>query len=127
MDYYLKFTEEMGRGLYAHYDLKPNIILFTAELLVLSPEDTKIVNQTDLKYYVFKYNDTQDCLALGDAEIFNHSDNPNIGYQLKDWDGRKRLFFYTLREIKRDEQLFIDYNADVLVDTTQHKVNLVGS
>jgi hypothetical protein len=126
MQYFLKVTEEMGRGLYAAYDLQPSKILFTAELLVLNCADTLKVNETDLKYYTFKYTDDQDCLVLGDGEIFNHDDSPNIGYRLIDSDGRKVMMFYTLKEIKQGDQLFIDYSADTKVTATDYKVNLIG-
>lgn len=125
MNYYLKTTEEMGRGLYSCFDLEAGKILFTAELLVLNPEDTVAVNKTDLKYYTFKFDDTQDCLVLGDGEIFNHSDTPNIGYKLINYDGRKVMMFYTLTEIKERAQLFIDYNSDVKVETKDYTVNLI--
>ena len=72
--YKIKFTDEMGRGLYASENLKIGATLMQCELLVLSQDDTKKVNDTDLKYYVFNYNENQDCIVLGDAEIFNHSD-----------------------------------------------------
>ena len=124
MEYYLKTTEEMGRGLYALYDLPKGRLLFTAELLVLSEKDTTTVNETDLKHYTFKYNDKQDCLVLGDGEIFNHGACPNIGYLIKEYDNRKAMFFYTLSDIKQNEQLTIDYNADTRVAIEDYKVNL---
>lgn len=118
--YVLKVTPEMGRGLYAREDLLPNTLLFTAELLVLSEYDTSKVGETDLKYYTFKYNDKQDCLVLGDGEIFNHSDSPNVNYKLIDFDGRKVMAFHTIRKVVQGEQLFIDYNADIKVNTKDY-------
>jgi SET domain-containing protein len=125
MDYYIKTTPEMGRGLYSVSGFEPHKILFTAELLVLSEQDTKTVNTTDLKYYVFKYNETQDCLVLGDAELFNHDISPNIGYKLMDFDDRKVMCFYTLRQIKEHEQLFIDYAADEKVNVDNYTINMI--
>lgn len=127
--YYLKTSPEMGRGLYAAYDIDAGRILFTAELLVLSPADTKLVNQTDLQYYTFVYNaeTEQDCLVLGDGEIFNHADAPNVGYKLLDFDGRKVMAFYTLRSVPANEQLLIDYAADTKVDASRYTVNLDGT
>lgn len=126
MNYVIKTYPEMGRGLEALHDLQTGEVLFTAELLILSPADTIKVNETDLQYYTFKYNDTQDCLVLGDGEIFNHSDTPSIGYKLIDWgaQGRKVMVFYALRDVRAGEQLFIDYNADVTVDVSKYTVNL---
>lgn len=118
--YYLKMHETMGRGLFAMQDIPAQRVLFTAELLVLSEVDTVTVNTTDLQYYTFKYNEKQDCLVLGDGEIFNHSDTPNVGYKLIDFDGRKVMAFYTLRDVVPHEQLFIDYNADVVVSVQDY-------
>jgi len=126
MWYFVKTSPEMGRGLYAVHNLGPNMLLFTAELLVLNPEDTKKVNETDLQYYTFKYNEDQDCLVLGDGEIFNHSDIPNTCYKLIDFDGRKVMAFFTLRPIEQYEQLFIDYSADIQVDSNSYNINLIG-
>jgi SET domain-containing protein len=106
-------------------DLKESQIKVQAELLVLNKEGTAKVNETDLKYYTFKYNDEQDCLVLGDGEMFNHSDTPNIGYKLIDYDGRKVMMFYTLTPIKQYAQLFIDYNADTKVKVQDYTVNLI--
>ncbi len=124
--YYLKLHETMGRGLFALQDIPAQRIIFTAELLVLSPADTVTVNTTDLQYYTFKYNDAQDCLVLGDGEIFNHSDTPNVGYKLIDFDGRKLMAFYTLRDVQQHEQLFIDYSVDVAVAVITYTKNLIA-
>lgn len=123
---YIKVTPDMGRGLFALQDLPKDKLLFTCELLVLSPEDTLKVNATDLQYYTFKYNETQDCLVLGDGEIFNHGANPNIGYKIIDFDGRRVMAFFTLTYINRDTQLFIDYSADIEIDVLKYNVNLIG-
>ena len=120
MKHYIKHTPEMGRGLYATQDLQAGKILFTAELIVLSPDDTLKVEQTELKYYTFKYNDKQDCIVLGEGELFNHSDEANIGFQLVDYDGRKVMMFYTLADIPRDAQMCTNYNQDVQVNINEY-------
>lgn len=124
--YHVTEFEGMGRGLQASQDLRAGQLLFTAELLVLNAADTIKVNETDLQFYTFKYNETQDCLVLGDGELFNHSDKPNVGYKLMKWGGIGRLVmaFYVLENVRKGDQLFIDYNADVAVDTSKYKVNL---
>lgn len=126
MQIYIKVTDVDGRGLYAVQDLQAHKILFTCELLVLSERDTEVVNQTELQFYTFKFNEKQDCLVLGHGELFNHSSAPNVGYKLMDFDGRRVMAFYLLRDVSQNEQLYIDYNADVAVDTGAYKINLVG-
>ena len=124
MEYYIKFTQDMGRGLYAFTDLEKGKVLFQAEVLVLSANDTIKVNQTDLQYYTFKFNETQDCLVLGDAELFNHDNSPNVGYTLQEHDGRKVMVFYMLKDVDKDMQLFINYSADCAVNVSNYTVNL---
>ncbi len=79
-----------------------------------------MINQTELQFYTFKYSDKQDCIVLGDGELFNHSDEANIGYKLMDYDGRQVMVFYTLAPISRDAQLFTNYAQDVVVDVAEY-------
>jgi SET domain-containing protein len=129
---YVKLYEGMGRGLAAFTMIEKGKFVMECELLVLSQFDTPIANMTELKHYTFKYNESQDCLVLGNGEIFNHSDEPNVKYELVDYtqDGetRKVMMFTAIRHIDAGEQLFIDYNADIPVDTKEYvnSKSLVG-
>jgi hypothetical protein len=113
--YSVQMVKGMGRSIIAERDIKRGEVITNCELLVLSPEDTVKVNETDLQWYTFTFNKNtkQDCLVMGDGEIFNHSDDANTLYGLIDWNGRKLMRFQAARDIKKGEQLFIDYNADV--------------
>lgn len=117
----IKITKKYGRGCYASKNIKKGQVIETCELLVLTKEDTKKVNNTDLKYYVFKYNNSQDCLVLGNGEIFNHSDNANVSYKIKD----NKMVFIAIKNIKKGRQLFTNYNEDVQVDTNKYTKNLI--
>lgn len=121
MNYYLKVTTEFGRGLYASNTIKKNKVIMQCEVLAFNEFDTVLINQTDLKFYTFKYEGKKDCLVLGDGEIFNHSDTANVGYILQLVDDRKVMVFYALEDIKPEEQLFINYNADTEVNTDLYK------
>jgi SET domain-containing protein len=114
--YSIQMVEGMGRGVIAERDIKLGDVITNCELLVLDKKDTANLNSnTDLQYYTFTYDKKtgQDCLVLGDGEIFNHDDKANTLYGLIDWDGRKLMRFQAARDIKKGEQLFIDYSADV--------------
>lgn len=118
--YVLKVTPEFGRGLYATQPIKAGTILGLFELLVLDATDTVTVNVTALQFYTFKYNDKRDCIVLGDGEIFNHSDKPNVSYGLEKihpHESRLGMQFVATRDIEIGEQLFIDYEADTKVNT----------
>ncbi len=122
---FVELYPDMGRGLETFASLKKGTFVMQSELLVLDVADTMIVNSTELKHYTFKYSDFQDCLCLGLGEIFNHSDTPNVKYELEDFEqqGQKRkvMMFTALRDIEAGEQLFIDYNADTKVNIEEYK------
>lgn len=138
--YYVMMTEKYGRGVYAERDLKKGESVMYCEVLVLSTKDTPVVNSTDLKDYTFTFNaeTKQDCIVLGDGELFNHgptnnssvtqSTDANTRYYLQNINNRWMMVFRITRPVNKDEQLFIDYNADVkdsvnVVD--EYKTNLI--
>lgn len=122
----IKQTQEYGRGVYTNLYLNPGIVIGQYELLVLSETDTRVINEhTQLTSYTFKYSDTQDCLVMGYGELFNHSDTPNVKFELIDFDGRKMMQYITTRRITAGEQLCIDYNSDVAINLNNYKVNLI--
>jgi hypothetical protein len=124
--YSVQMVEGMGRGIIAERDIKLGEVITNCELLVLGQADTSSVNQTELQWYTFVFDaaNKQDCLVLGDGEIFNHDDNANTLYGLIDFDGRKLMRFQAARDIKKGEQLFINYGADVpSVNTQGYKDN----
>lgn len=114
----------MGRGLFPLRNLYKGEIVSICEILVLSQDDTVSVNKTDLQYYTFKFNETQDCLVLGDGKIFNHADDSNISYELvkhsEQNQERFRMIFVAKRDIGVTEQLFINYQDDTQVDTSKY-------
>lgn len=122
--YTLKVTPKYGRGLYATRRIYKGEMIMVCEVLALSPTDTIKVNSTDLKYYTFVYNATQDCLVLGDGEIFNHSDRCNVEYKLIKRGSRMVMAFKSVQDIPKGKQLFIDYSQDVKVNTHSYTVNL---
>jgi uncharacterized protein len=118
--YYIKQTTEFGRGLYANRSIDAYSQIMLCELLILSPPDTLVVNTTDLKHYTFVFNKEKDCLVLGDGEIFNHSDEPNVSYKLVYYNNRYFMDFCSNKNIRAGQQLFIDYNADTKVNVNDY-------
>jgi hypothetical protein len=122
---FIELYPDMGRGMATFGGLQKGCFIMQCELLVLNASDTLILDvKTELKHYTFNFNDLQDCLCLGNGELFNHSDTPNVSYELKNFeqDGqiRKVMMFTATRDIEPGEQLFIDYTQDMLVDTDKY-------
>ena len=90
----ITYSEAMGREITASRQILAEELIEIAELLILNPIDSVNVNKTDLQFYTFVYNKQQDCLVLGNGELYNHSDNANVAYSVKvDKDGRPKMFF----------------------------------
>jgi SET domain len=121
----IKLFEDMRRGVVVApgRGIIRGDIVMACELLVLSPNDTKAVNLTELQYYTFRFNDTQDCLVLGDGEIFNHADIPNVSYNLEEREGRMMMVFTAMTNLFPGDQLYINYTADTPVNTTSYTGN----
>ena len=123
--YKIEMIEGMGRGIVSIKHIWKGTIIEICELLVLSEIDTKLVNLTELEFYTFKYNQNQDCLVLGNGEIYNHSDKPNVKYQIGSKNDRSVMFFIALKDIEPNEQLCINYQDDTMdqIDTKKYVEN----
>lgn len=110
---YINETLDMGRGVFAAQSFMPGQILFSAELIILSEIDTLMAQATDLRKYLFTYNEQQDCLVLGNGSLFNHDEAPNVGYRLGTEGSRTVMYFYALEPILANKQLFINYADDL--------------
>jgi len=118
--YTVKTSPESGRGLYAQREIFAGEPIMACELIVLSEKDTKTLQETDLKYYTFVFNDKQDCLLLGDGELFNHCDIPNVSFKLKRYKNRMMMYFVCTRDIKPGKELTIDYNSDIVINVDEY-------
>lgn len=106
-------TKKAGRGLFATKRIKKGTIIMDCEILALSYQETWHCDQTRLKYYMFEYHAINNgCLVLGDGMLLNHNKPDNVHYKLIKKHGREFVRFKALRDIKVDEELFIDYTRD---------------
>lgn len=120
MLYNIQMSTEYGRGLYSTKLIPENTVIMECELLILNETDTKVIEATQLRHYTFKYDNTQDCIVLGDGELFNHDIHANVTYQLVEVDGRTKMRFTTLSHIRTGTQLYIDYNQDIQVKIKEY-------
>ncbi len=140
VNYIVAMYEGMGRGLKTLVPITKGSIITECEVLVLSPQDTRVVNTTELQCYTFRVNDLQDCIVLGDGSLFNHADNrdavgasstgsyANVGYKLAQLGERIVMQYWALDDIESDTQLFINYSADgkVTIETYLRQQSLQG-
>ncbi|MEO8711516.1 MAG: SET domain-containing protein [Parafilimonas sp.] len=100
-----------GRGVFTTRNIKKGTVIETSPVLVLTEKERKILEKTILYHYVFEWgNDKKKAaLALGYISLYNHSYNSNCEYEME--FGKKIMTIRAVKNIKKGEELFINYNA----------------
>src|SRR5687768_9129648 len=110
-------SKTYGRGVFTEKAIKPETIIETAPVIVMSPQDRKLIDQTALHNYIFEWGtDCKECcMALGFVPLYNHSYKSNCEYEM---DYKKALItIKTVKPVKAGEQLFINYNGEAQNET----------
>jgi SET domain-containing protein len=110
---YVNKTKEKGRGVFTKEAIPAGTQIEVSPVLVLSGNDTSIVDKTKLHNYIFLWGvrETRSCIALGFCSIYNHAYEPNCEYEM-DFDA-ETMAIRTRRDIKKGEELSINYNGDI--------------
>ncbi|RPD42335.1 SET domain-containing protein [Chitinophaga barathri] len=110
---YIQKTKEKGRGVFTKEPIPAGTTIEVSPVLVLSNLDTGVVDKTKLHNYIFLWGvrETRSCIALGFCSIYNHAYEPNCEYEM-DFDA-ETMAIKTRRDIKKGEELSINYNGDV--------------
>jgi uncharacterized protein len=108
---YLDNSFNKGRGVFSSDDLAAGTVIEIAPVIVMSPEERVILDQTLLHDYIFLWgtDETQCCVALGYVSIYNHDYQSNAEYEM-DFE-RNTIRIKTVRDIKKGEEIFINYNG----------------
>lgn len=109
--------EGANKGVFADRDMPLDHYIEISPAILISHEEGALLEKTIIGEYMFDWNPGNEegkskgyALALGMGSLFNHSDTPNI-----EWDFNEEnqlILFYTLREIKQNEELTINYGWD---------------
>jgi SET domain-containing protein len=109
---FIASTNKRGRGVFSREDIPPGTVLEISPVIVMGPDDRKLIDQTLLHDYIFEWDQEhhQCCMALGYVPLYNHSYLSNCEYEM---DYKKGLIsIKTVRFIREGEELFINYNGD---------------
>ena len=107
----VRMSSVHGYGVFATRDIAKGEIIEECYYLRLG---TKWKNTDEaLKDYVFMWSSHMpeaSAVVLGNGMIYNHSDDPNVGYKqsLKD----KVFKFLTINDVNKEEELLISYGTD---------------
>lgn len=99
-------TPKKGRGVFAKEDIAEGVIIERVPILLVTWDE---IADSELADYAFVYNTKKAAVALGYGSMYNHSYNPNARY---DDVGRKAKVFSAIRDIKKGEEITVNYNGD---------------
>ncbi len=106
---HVKKTKTMGRGIFATIAIAKGTIIEISQVIVMPQKEIR--RNTVLERYVFDLDDDNCGVALGLGSLFNHSDKRHNVEYAYDAD-LQIMYFTTTRDVKKGEQLFIDYGYD---------------
>ena len=99
-----------GRGVFASQDIAKNDIIEICPILEVPANDVFNLKESIFVNYYFSFDDDKDMLAiaLGFGSIYNHSYEPNTTYKKISKDNV--LEFRAIKDIKRGEEITVNYN-----------------
>jgi uncharacterized protein len=116
---YIKFTaiKGKGRGMITTKQIKPNTIIESSPVIVMTKEEQKLIDKTRLHDYIFLWqeDESQCAMAQGYISVYNHSYDSNCDY-IMDFQN-DIISIITVKNIAAGEELTINYNGEVN-DTT---------
>lgn len=102
----------MGRGMFTNELIPADTIIEVAPVIVMPAAERISLDKTLLHDYIFEWgtDKKQCCMALGMVPIYNHSYNSNCEYFM-DYS-TETIMLKTVRDIAKNEEVFINYNGD---------------
>ena len=108
-------SEKKGRGAFAKKEIKKGIIVDIAPIVLIPNNDYPKIKKTVLYDYCYIWEDPkhkpefENAITLSISQFINHSYKPNLKY-LYDYK-EKAIEFISLKEIKKGEELTVNYNG----------------
>lgn len=98
-----------GRGVVAISNFNKGEIVEQSPILFISKDETELyTNKTVIKNYCFDCGNGNTGIALGLMSLLNHSETPNVKWSAN--NKKQVITFKTIRKIRPNEELTIDYN-----------------
>ncbi len=103
-----------GRGVFTAADIPKGSLIEICPVVVLPPEELKILNDSKLYDHYFLWGKKQDrpAIGLGYASLYNHSEDPNTEFLFHYKD--RTIYYQSIRDIKAGEEITVDYHAGKL-------------
>jgi SET domain-containing protein len=100
---------DAGRGVFAKVIIKKGELIEMCPVVLIPEHDVAGLSESFLLtyFYFFGKNRERIVFALGFGSVYNHNYAPNATY--KENRGGKALEFIALRDIKKDEEITVNY------------------
>lgn len=109
---YVSTSEELGgiRCIKASRDITKDELIEAAPVIVFPESEGDNMNGTILGKYIYDWGEDTNACIVGYCVLTNHSYAPNVVYK-RNFE-KNKMEYYALRDIKKDEELYINYNGD---------------
>ena len=107
----IKNSGNKGRGVFANEDIAQVTIIEKCDIIKFNESDAENIIETVLGQYWFAWEDEfyKGIICLGNGALYNLSKiHQNCSYFRK----KDRMFFYSIKEIKKGEEILIDYGTN---------------
>ncbi len=109
---YVAPSKLSGRGVFSTEPIPAGSIIEICPAIVLTPDQVKPLQKTDLYDYYFQWgHDEKSCaIVLGYGSLYNHSFTPNARYYTE-FDS-ETLEVIALKDIEAGEEITFNYNGE---------------
>jgi len=109
---YIGDSYERGRGVFSSESIAAGKIIEISPVIVMGQDERILLDKTLLHDYIFEWGEDEKkcCMALGYLSLYNHNYCSNAEY-IMDF-ALQTIKITTVRHIKRDEEIFINYNGN---------------
>ncbi len=107
---YIKSSPKRGRGVFTKQDIPRGTIIEVAPVIALPVKEVKKLLSTKISNYAFSWGESERkiAVALGYASLYNHKGISNCQYTAN--FKKDTLTIKAVRNIKKSEELFVNYN-----------------
>ena len=100
------------RGVFANQEIQKGEVIERCPFIEVPKEELESVENTIFVNYIYFFGVKKErvLLALGFGSIYNHSYTPNAAYKII--ASKKVIEFSALKNIKRGEEIFVNYNQE---------------
>jgi uncharacterized protein len=107
-----------GRGVFARRDIKKGEVIEECPIIEVSEDDPSNPSEGILITYLYYFGENKEksLVALGFGSLYNHTYNPNSFYRIDDKE--QTITFIALIDIKKDEEITVNYNHENPADTS---------